>query len=92
MEPINRIAKKYGLKVIEYAAQAHGAKYQGQRAGNLGDAAGFSFYPGKNLGAFGDGGAVTTNDDEITETRPYTSNNHTTAAPRSGSFATASEV
>ena len=67
MEPINRIAKKYGLKVIEDAAQAHGAKYQGQRAGNLGDAAGFSFYPGKNLGACGDGGAVTTNDDEIAD-------------------------
>ena len=57
----------HGLKVIEDAAQAHGAKYQGQRAGNLGDAAGFSFYPGKNLGAFGDGGAVTTNDDEIAD-------------------------
>lgn len=67
MEQINLIAKKYGLKVIEDAAQAHGAKYQGQRAGNLGDAAGFSFYPGKNLGAFGDGGAVTTNDDEIAD-------------------------
>lgn len=67
MEPINLIAKKYGLKVIEDAAQAHGAKYQGQKAGSLGDAAGFSFYPGKNLGAFGDGGAVTTNDDEIAD-------------------------
>ncbi len=67
MEPINRIAKKHGLKVIEDAAQAHGAKYQELRAGNLGDAAGFSFYPGKNLGAFGDGGAITTNDDEIAD-------------------------
>jgi dTDP-4-amino-4,6-dideoxygalactose transaminase len=67
MEPIKKIAKQYGLKVIEDAAQAHGAKHQGQRTGSLGDAAGFSFYPGKNLGAFGDGGAVTTNDDEIAE-------------------------
>lgn len=64
---INRIAKKHGLKVIEDAAQAHGAKYKGQRTGGLGDAAGFSFYPGKNLGAIGDGGAITTNDDEIAD-------------------------
>ncbi len=62
MDPINAIAKKHGLKVIEDAAQAHGARYKGRRAGTLGDAAGFSFYPGKNLGAIGDGGAVTTND------------------------------
>lgn len=65
MEKIWELAKKYNLKVIEDAAQAHGAFYQGKRAGNLGDAAGFSFYPGKNLGCMGDGGAVTTNDDEL---------------------------
>lgn len=62
MEPIREIAARHGLKVIEDAAQAHGARYKGMRAGNLGDAAGFSFYPSKNLGAFGDGGAVVTND------------------------------
>lgn len=62
MEAINEIARRYGLKVIEDAAQAHGARYRGRRAGGLGDAAGFSFYPGKNLGALGDGGAVVTND------------------------------
>ncbi len=62
MDPVNEIATKYGLKVIEDAAQAHGARYRGRRVGSLGDAAGFSFYPGKNLGAFGDGGAVTTSD------------------------------
>ena len=65
MDPINVIAKKYGLKVIEDCAQAHGARYKGRKAGSLGDAAGFSFYPGKNLGAIGDGGAVTTNDLEL---------------------------
>ena len=53
------------LRVIEDAAQAHGARYQGRRAGSPGTAAGFSFYPGKNLGALGDGGAVTTDDDEL---------------------------
>lgn len=62
MDAINAIARKHGLKVIEDAAQAHGARYKGRRVGSLGDAAGFSFYPGKNLGALGDGGAVTTND------------------------------
>jgi len=67
MDPINAIAKKYNLKVIEDAAQAHGAKYKGKRVGALGDAGGFSFYPGKNLGAFGDGGAVVTNDSEIAD-------------------------
>lgn len=61
------IADKYNLKVIEDAAQAHGAKLGGVRVGNLGDAAAFSFYPGKNLGALGDGGAVITNDKEIAE-------------------------
>ncbi|MEN9862343.1 MAG: glutamate--dTDP-6-deoxy-D-xylo-hex-3-ulose 3-aminotransferase [Pseudomonadota bacterium] len=65
MDTINAIAKKYNLKVIEDAAQAHGARYKGKRVGTLGDAAGFSFYPGKNLGAIGDGGAVTTNDAEL---------------------------
>jgi dTDP-4-amino-4,6-dideoxygalactose transaminase len=67
IEPINQIARTYGLKVIEDAAQAHGAKYKGQRTGGLGDAAGFSFYPGKNLGAVGDGGAITTSDDELAD-------------------------
>lgn len=62
MDAINEVAKKFNLKVIEDAAQAHGARYKGRRVGSLGDAAGFSFYPGKNLGALGDGGAVTTND------------------------------
>ena len=67
MDPVIEIAKKYGLKVIEDSAQAHGALYKGKRAGSLGIASGFSFYPGKNLGALGDGGAVTTNDAEIAE-------------------------
>ncbi len=67
IDPINSIAKKYNLKVIEDAAQAHGAKYNGKRVGNLGKAAGFSFYPGKNLGALGDAGAVTTNDTRLAE-------------------------
>ena len=65
VDAINEIAHQHGLKVIEDAAQAHGARYKGVRTGNLADAAGFSFYPGKNLGALGDGGAVTTNDDEV---------------------------
>jgi dTDP-4-amino-4,6-dideoxygalactose transaminase len=67
MAPLLEVAGRHGLKVIEDAAQAHGARYRGQRAGSLGDAAGFSFYPGKNLGALGDGGAVTTNDDALAE-------------------------
>ncbi|MCJ8347712.1 DegT/DnrJ/EryC1/StrS family aminotransferase [bacterium] len=67
MSIIKRIAKKYDLKIIEDAAQAHGASYCGSKVGGLGDAAGFSFYPGKNLGALGDGGAVTTNDTELAE-------------------------
>jgi dTDP-4-amino-4,6-dideoxygalactose transaminase len=67
MDAINAIAKKHNLKVIEDAAQAHGASYKGRRAGSLGDAAGFSFYPGKNLGALGDGGAVTTNDASLAD-------------------------
>jgi dTDP-4-amino-4,6-dideoxygalactose transaminase len=65
MVPIMELAGRYGLKVIEDAAQAHGATCQGRRTGSLGDAAGFSFYPGKNLGAMGDGGAVTTDDDDL---------------------------
>lgn len=65
MDRINAIARKHNLKVIEDCAQAHGARYKGRRAGSLGDAAGFSFYPGKNLGAIGDGGAVTTNDEVL---------------------------
>ena len=65
MSPIREIAKRHALKVIEDSAQAHGAYFEGRRTGSLGDAAGFSFYPGKNLGCLGDGGAVTTNDDEL---------------------------
>lgn len=65
MDPINEIAKKHGLKVIEDAAQAQGSKYKGRRTGGLGDAAGHSFYPTKNLGAFGDAGAVTTDDPDL---------------------------
>ena len=65
MTKIWELAKKYKLKVIEDSAQAHGAMFDGRRCGNLGDASGFSFYPGKNLGCLGDGGAVTTNDDEL---------------------------
>ncbi len=65
MQKIWDLAKKYNLKVFEDAAQAHGAMYQGRRTGNLSDAAAFSFYPGKNLGCMGDGGAVTTNDEKI---------------------------
>lgn len=67
MRSINAIAKKHNLKVLEDAAQAHGALFYGNKVGGLGDAACFSFYPGKNLGAFGDGGAVTTNDSELAE-------------------------
>jgi dTDP-4-amino-4,6-dideoxygalactose transaminase len=62
MDPINETAARHGIRVIEDAAQAHGARYRGRPAGSLGHAAGFSFYPGKNLGAMGDGGAVVTND------------------------------
>jgi len=65
MDPIMAIAKKHGLKVLEDAAQAQGARYKGRRAGALGHAAGHSFYPTKNLGAFGDAGAVTTDDEEL---------------------------
>ena len=67
MDPINELAMKYNLKVIEDSAQAHGAMYNSKRTGSLGDASGFSFYPGKNLGALGDAGAITTNDDKLAE-------------------------
>lgn len=68
MDPIWDVAKKHQLLVIEDSAQSHGAYYKAKRSGNLGDASGFSFYPGKNLGALGDGGAITTNDDQLAET------------------------
>ena len=67
MDPIMRLAKKYDLKVIEDAAQAHGAEYKGKKVGSIGDVVCFSFYPGKNLGAYGDAGMVVTNNEEITE-------------------------
>ncbi len=67
MDPINEIAQKRGLKVVEDNAQAQGARYKGRRTGGLGDAAGTSFYPGKNLGAFGDGGGITTNDPDLAD-------------------------
>lgn len=65
---IGEICKKYDLKLIEDNAQAHGCLFNGQKTGSIGDAAGHSFYPGKNLGALGDAGAVTTNDDKLAET------------------------
>lgn len=64
-EKIGELCKKYNLKLIEDNAQAHGCKFKGRRTGSLGDAAGHSFYPGKNIGALGDAGAVTTNDEEL---------------------------
>ncbi|HEY2384476.1 MAG TPA: DegT/DnrJ/EryC1/StrS family aminotransferase [Terriglobia bacterium] len=67
MDPIVEIARRRGLRIIEDCAQAHGARYHGHRVGSFGDAACFSFYPAKNLGACGDGGAVVTNDPEIAE-------------------------
>jgi dTDP-4-amino-4,6-dideoxygalactose transaminase len=68
MDPILDIAKRHGLVVIEDAAQAHGAEYKGRRVGSMGDMGCFSFYPGKNLGAYGEGGMVVTNNDEYTRT------------------------
>lgn len=67
-QKIGTICKKYNLKLIEDNAQAHGCLFEGQKTGSIGDAAGHSFYPGKNLGAFGDGGAVTCNDQMLAET------------------------
>ena len=67
-EKISEICRKHGLKLVEDNAQAHGCNSQLSKTGSLGDAAGHSFYPGKNLGAFGDGGAVTTNDKELADT------------------------
>ncbi|MDW3214161.1 MAG: DegT/DnrJ/EryC1/StrS family aminotransferase [Ilumatobacteraceae bacterium] len=68
MDPIMDVAARHDLAVIEDAAQAHGAEYRGRRAGSIGLAGCFSFYPGKNLGAYGEGGAVTTSDDEVART------------------------
>lgn len=65
MDAIMEIAKRYNLKVIEDACQAHGAEYKGRRAGSIGNISCFSFYPGKNLGAYGDGGMVVTNDEDL---------------------------
>lgn len=68
MDPILEVARRRGLKVIEDAAQAHGAEYKGRRAGSMGDMACFSFYPGKNLGAYGEGGMVVTNEPKYART------------------------
>ncbi|KAB8144415.1 DegT/DnrJ/EryC1/StrS family aminotransferase [Chloroflexia bacterium SDU3-3] len=68
MAPILQIARRHGLPVVEDAAQAHGAEYQGRRVGSIGDIGCFSFYPGKNLGAYGEGGAVTTSNPELLRT------------------------
>ncbi|HYN87235.1 MAG TPA: DegT/DnrJ/EryC1/StrS family aminotransferase [Ardenticatenaceae bacterium] len=65
MDPLMDLAERHGLVVVEDACQAHGARYKGRRAGSLGHVAAFSFYPGKNLGAYGDAGAVTTNDEQV---------------------------
>ena len=67
MDRIAAVGRRHGLRVVEDAAQAHGASFQGRSTGNLGDGAGFSFYPTKNLGAFGDAGAVVTNDDDLAD-------------------------
>jgi dTDP-4-amino-4,6-dideoxygalactose transaminase len=67
MDPILAVAREHGLRVLEDAAQAHGARYKGKRLGAHGDAVAWSFYPGKNFGALGDGGAVTTDDPELAE-------------------------
>ena len=67
MDPLLEIASRYGLKVVEDACQAHGAEYKGRKAGSIGDAAGFSFYYSKNLGGYGEGGFITTNDPELAD-------------------------
>lgn len=67
MDDVMKLAKKYNLKVVEDCAQSHGAKYNGQTTGTFGDIGCFSFYPSKNVGAFGDGGAIVTNDEKIAE-------------------------
>jgi dTDP-4-amino-4,6-dideoxygalactose transaminase len=67
MDAVKEVARSHGLRVIEDAAQAHGGRYGDRRVGSLGDAAGWSFYPTKNLGAYGDAGAVTTDDDELAQ-------------------------
>jgi dTDP-4-amino-4,6-dideoxygalactose transaminase len=67
MDQVRQLAQEYGVKVVEDACQAHGARYRGRRAGSLGDFAAFSFYPAKNLGAYGDAGILTTNDEAIAE-------------------------
>ena len=67
MDPIMETAKKHGVRVVEDCAQAHGAIYKGQKVGTFGDVAGFSFYPGKNLGALGDAGATVTNNKEVAD-------------------------
>ena len=67
LDPILTLARKHGLRVLEDAAQAHGARYKGKRIGGHGDAVAWSFYPGKNLGALGDAGAITTNDPELAD-------------------------
>lgn len=67
MDELMAIAERHNLKVFEDACQAHGANYKGRKVGSIGHAAAFSFYPGKNLGALGDGGAITTNDDDLAQ-------------------------
>lgn len=68
MDPLLELARQHDLKVLEDASHAHGARYRGRRAGSLGDMAAFSFYPAKNMGAYGDGGAITTGDDALDQT------------------------
>src|SRR5213078_2221583 len=67
MDPILELSQRHGLRVLEDAAHAHGATYRGRRAGGLADAAAWSFYPTKNLGCYGDGGAITTNDPDLAD-------------------------
>ena len=67
MDSVMAIARQHKLKVIEDACQAHGAEYKGKRVGSIGDIACFSFYPGKNLGAYGDGGMITTTDNILAD-------------------------